>query len=190
MRPASASVASAGESAGLTTVTTAPAVSSACTFRSATAPPPITTQGRPANSTKSGKSATVTRPHPRAADRPPGRAPRRGRGRRRATRAVWRRRDVRLHVLMEARQAPLEILDEPPGELLGLRERELAELRAGAGDGPAAEWRAARGQPGLRKLTGERANPLAAHVDDDDVLHRRRPSLSAAVALGRIGHRA
>src|SRR5205814_8331443 len=68
-------------------------------------------------------------------------------------------RDVQLHVLMEARQAPLEILDEPPGKLLGLRERELAELRAGARDGPAAEWRAARGQPGLRKLTGERTNP-------------------------------
>src|SRR5439155_10646068 len=99
-------------------------------------------------------------------------------------------RDVQLHVLMEARQAPLEILDEPPGKLLGLRERELAELRAGARDGPAAEWRAARGQPGLRKLTGERTNPLAAHVDDDDVLHRRRPGLSVAVALGRIGHRA
>src|SRR5919201_1518103 len=59
IRPDRASSVSVGVSDGLTTVTTAPASSRLSTLRSASAPPPSTTTGRPASSTKSGKSATV-----------------------------------------------------------------------------------------------------------------------------------
>ncbi len=47
--------------------------------------------------------------------------------------------DVDPHVTVEAAQARLQILDELAGEALGLGQRELAELAAGAGHGAAPE---------------------------------------------------
>jgi hypothetical protein len=50
--------------------------------------------------------------------------------------------DVQLELLVELRQALFELVDEPAREALGLSDGQLAELRAGAGDGAAPEGRA------------------------------------------------
>src|SRR5437899_2421665 len=55
MRPPDASAASAGVSAGETTVTVASAARRPCTLRSATSPPPTTRTCRPASSRKTGQ---------------------------------------------------------------------------------------------------------------------------------------
>ena len=47
--------------------------------------------------------------------------------------------DVEAKLLVELRQALFKFVDKPAGEALGLRDGELAELRAGAGDGAAPE---------------------------------------------------
>src|SRR3989454_151560 len=185
MRPPDASVASPGDSAGLTTVTTAPAASRPSTVRSATAPPPSHGLSR----AERAADAEVVGAHERAVDLQllaldadvgdPVLAAR-----------VGAAGDVQLHVLLKARQPPLEILDEPLREALGLRQRELAELGARAGDGAAAERRAAGRQPGLGQLARERGDALAAHVDDDDVLHGGRAQLAIAVTVGGVGEHA
>ena len=73
--------------------------------------------------------------------------------------------------------------------LLGLDDRELAELQAGAGHRAAAEG----ARPDLQVVLGQRGDQvldlLVGHVEDDQLLLRRRPDAPGAVLVGEVGDR-
>ncbi len=64
--------------------------------------------------------------------------------------------DVELQVLIEAGQAFFQFLDQPAREALGLRDCQLAEFRAAAGDGSAVERRSANLQSDGIEFFGQR----------------------------------
>ena len=101
--------------------------------------------------------------------------------------AVGTAGDVDLDVLIESGQPRLEILHHPPGEAFGLRQRELAELGPGAGDGASPEGRATEPEPGRLDLLGQPCRPVLGDVQNEDVLHVGRPELARPVAVGEIG---
>src|SRR5262247_2075685 len=98
--------------------------------------------------------------------------------------------DVDLQVLLESRQPRLEIGHESSGEALGLRQRDLAELRPRAGDGAAPERRGVDAKPERLELPREILGQAPRHVEDEEVLHTRGAQVPSAVALGQLRHRA
>ena len=83
--------------------------------------------------------------------------------------------DVDPQMLVESGHAVLQALDQPAREPLRLGEGELAELRARAGHGPAEEGRPARGEAGPAQRALQGGLVPARHVENEEVLHHRRP---------------
>src|SRR5437763_10404485 len=104
--------------------------------------------------------------------------------------AVGAAGDVDPEVLLEAGQSRLERLDQAPRKALRLRERQLAELRARAGDRAATEGRGVEAQARRLESAAQGRSVLAPHVGDQEVLHARRPEFARAVAVGEVGGRA
>ena len=96
--------------------------------------------------------------------------------------ATWVRAGVRAAVDVdrdrdvEVREALLELADQRLGAVLGVDDRELAELDAGAGHRVAPPVGQARGQADLLEVGGERGDVRGGHADDDQLLVRREAS--------------
>src|SRR5262252_1680041 len=98
--------------------------------------------------------------------------------------------DVDLQVLLESGQPGLEIGHEAACEPLGLRQGDLAELRARACDGPAPEGGCVDAKPEGLQLLPEILGETPRHVEDEEVLHARGAQVARAVALGELSYRA
>ena len=80
--------------------------------------------------------------------------------------AVGAAGDVELELLIELRQPLFELVNQPAREALGLGDGQLAELRAGAGDGAAPE--------GARPRRAGRSDPVRAPARRSCCWARRR----------------
>ena len=81
--------------------------------------------------------------------------------------------DVDGEWLVEKRQAPLEFLNGGGRLALGLHDRQLAELDAGAGHGVAAEGAGVCLQTERLHAPDQVFDRVAGHVEDQDLLVRR-----------------
>src|SRR5215469_14824404 len=97
--------------------------------------------------------------------------------------------DVQLQVLLESRQAFVEFFGEPARKRLGLGDRDLAELSAGAGDDATAKWRSLDRQTGQRQSVSDARDIRLRHVDNQQILHVGRTKLAPGIAFGEIGSR-
>src|SRR5262249_31617442 len=80
----------------------------------------------------------------------------------------------------------LEIGHQTACETLGLRQGNLAELRARAGDGPAPEGGCVDAKPEGLQLLPEILGDAPRHVEDEKVLHARGAQVARAVAFGEL----
>src|SRR5215469_423590 len=96
-------------------------------------------------------------------------------------------RDMQLQVLLEARQALIQLFCEPARERLGLGDGDLAELSTGAGDDAAAKWRAFDRQSCQRQAVSDMGNMLPWHIGDQQVLHVGGAELTSGVAFAKVG---
>ena len=88
---------------------------------------------------------------------------------------------------LELVETLLEVEHGGGRERLGLDDRELAELDAGARDGAAADQARARRQPELVEARDERLDAVFGDVEDDDLLMRGRAQPGRAVRLDEVG---
>ena len=95
--------------------------------------------------------------------------------------------DVQLDLLVEAGETLFHLADEPLGEALGFGDGELAELGAGAGDGPAPEGRDIDLKADAVERDDQPGGVCVGHVDDEDVLHDRGAQFTVAVLVGELG---
>ena len=96
--------------------------------------------------------------------------------------------DIQLELLVESRHSPFEFLDHPSRKALRLGNRQLAELRAGAGNGSSPEGRSLHVQAEVFDFAPQRLRVLLADVDDQQVLHHRGAHFSAGKAVGELRH--
>src|SRR5258708_408470 len=98
-------------------------------------------------------------------------------------------RNVQRQVLIKAGQTLFQFLDQPAGEALRLRDRQLAELRAAASDGASKEGRPANPQSDRVQLFGQILSIQPGNVDDEQILHVGRAQLATRKAIRQIGGR-
>ena len=96
---------------------------------------------------------------------------------------------MQLDLLIEPRQPLFHLRDEPLAEALRLRNCQLAELRPGAGDGTAPEDRNIDMQPKRVQLDDQGRGLAVGDVDEDDVLHDRRPQVPIAILVRKVRKR-
>src|SRR5579862_34052 len=96
-------------------------------------------------------------------------------------------RDVQLEVLIEAGKTLFQFLNEPTSEALSLRDCELAEFRACAGDGSAIEGGSGHAQTDVIKFFGQRFRVERWNVHDQQVLHVGGSQFAPCEAIGEIG---
>jgi hypothetical protein len=82
---------------------------------------------------------------------------------------------VQANVAVEAWKPRLQLLHQRTGEPFRLGEGQLAELAAGAGHGAAPERRGGEVEVERLNLAYELVKALSRHVEDEQILHRRRP---------------
>src|SRR3954447_20319357 len=95
--------------------------------------------------------------------------------------------DVDRYGLVEVRETLLQLAVEVLGVLLGLDDRQLAELEPGAGHRAAAECAGPHLQVGSGELGHELLDLLVRHVENDKLLLRGCPDPPGAVAVGEFG---
>src|SRR5262249_45789844 len=88
---------------------------------------------------------------------------------------------------VEAGQPPVKFGVEVLRPLLGLHDRQLAELDAGAGHRAPAERRRAHLQVTRGEFLGQLADPAPGHVEDQQLLLRGGADRAGAVFLGQVG---
>src|SRR5262245_14819852 len=94
--------------------------------------------------------------------------------------------DVDPQMLLEPGQPLLERLHQAAREALGLGERQLAELGAGARHCPAPERRRVEHEVGRLELAHESAGAARRHVGDHEILYAGGPEGAGAVAVGQL----
>src|SRR5437660_1411470 len=94
--------------------------------------------------------------------------------------------DMQFEVLIEARQAFFQFLDQPAREALGFRDRQLAEFRPAASNGSTPEGGSAHPQPDCVQFFGQWLGIGAGHVDDQQILHIGGAQLAGSKAVGQI----
>src|SRR5258708_33342390 len=98
--------------------------------------------------------------------------------------------DVDLELFAVLGKPLVKLLHKPPREALRLRDGQLAELHAGAGDRAAKKWRSFGPQAGVVQLSRHGLRVLLRHVRHEQVLHDRRAQLARPEAFGDIRSRA
>src|SRR6266478_7971229 len=94
--------------------------------------------------------------------------------------------DVQLEVLLETRQALIELFRKPAREALRFGQRQLAKFRTGAGNGAARKRRGAHRQAHRGQLACNPHRMLVRNIHDQQVLHDRVAEMSVCVAVGKI----
>ena len=94
---------------------------------------------------------------------------------------------IQLELLIELRQALFQLLDQPARKALGLRNGQLAELGACAGNRAAPEHGALDMQADLIELKRQLGCLFVGNVDDKQILRGGSAQRTAAEALGQIG---
>src|SRR5208282_4764123 len=95
--------------------------------------------------------------------------------------------DVEAKLLVELRYALFKFVDKPAGKTLRLRDGELAEFGACAGDGATPEICSFDVKANLAEFAHEFADLGVRHVSEEQVLRNGGPELAAAKALGEFG---
>ena len=90
---------------------------------------------------------------------------------------------------VEVGEPPLELGDEVAGAVLGVDDRELAELDAGAGHRVAAASCDGRAERPIasRPVDAASSTPVGVDADQHDLLVRREPGAGDAVLLDQVG---
>src|SRR6267378_6805087 len=94
--------------------------------------------------------------------------------------------DVQLELLLEPRQALIELFRKPAREALCFCQRQLAKFRTGAGNGAARKRRGAHRQAHRGQLACNPHRMLVRNIHDQQVLHDRVAEMSVCVAVGKI----
>ncbi len=95
--------------------------------------------------------------------------------------------DVQLQMLIEAGQAVFQFFHQPAGKVLCFRDRELAELRAAAGDRAAPEGRTAHAQSNGIQFPSQVFGIELRNIHDEQVLHVGGAKFARREAIRQIG---
>ena len=94
---------------------------------------------------------------------------------------------MQFELLIEFGNARLELFNEPSGKRFRFRNCQLAEFRAGAGDGAAPEGCRFNLQIDMLQLPREFRSAAPRHIDENEVLHRGCGQFARAEAFGELG---
>jgi hypothetical protein len=98
--------------------------------------------------------------------------------------------DMQLELMLKVGIAFFESFGDPPSEVLGFRESELAKFGTGAGHRAANESGTCDRESASGELRNDGGNVSLGNVDEEKVLHRSGADVAVGVTFGQVGGKA